>query len=278
MKNTSYFFSKYSIIEEDVPADTVLNTMIKRTEDEEFKPLVPVAYAGVSQDTERNYGLLDRVWRNFAEGAAPFPLNMNVPEAADRMELIADVIGQFAGIGVGLIPFALLTGTGAAAPLGVAGGAAKIGHARKAYAALKSASKLYNQSRKGGSGAEKALKLADKDYIRAQKWWKKAGVGELEVAGSGLLGKAPGYSEWLLKVGAEKSWVNALPIIKNASGAKIAKAVDLGVRNLGAFALYGQAKTPYSASLTERLQTLSSDAASASRACCRRGEVFRCSG
>ena len=169
----------------------------------------------------------------------------------------------------------MLTGSGGGAPIGVAGGASKIAHARKAYQALKKGSSLYTQAMKGGAGAKKATNLAIKQQAIAAKWWKKAGISEREVLGSGILQKVSfpmqvakkydvtGYTDWLLKIGTEKSWVNALPIIKNASGAKIAKTVDLGIRNLGAFALYGQAKTPYSSSLTERLQTLSADAASA---------------
>ena len=56
--------------------------------------------------------------------------------------------------------------------------------------------------------------------------------------------------------------VNALPGLRNVAGVKVAKAVDLGLRNIGMFSMYGQAKLPYLSSATERMYTLTADAAS----------------
>ena len=94
----SGIFSKYALDIEDTPTDTVLNRAIQRTEAETPTPLTSIptgiSYSGVSQETERNFSIMNRVWRNFIEGAVPIPVDMDVPEAANRMELIADVIGS----------------------------------------------------------------------------------------------------------------------------------------------------------------------------------------
>ena len=107
----------FTFPEEEAVAPTVIDNIVNRAQDE--MPLPMPMLQGTSEDTERSMGLFDRWWRRFMEGALPVPTGdmFATPDAADRAEMITDVFGSFMGIGVGMLPFALITGTGGGAPV-----------------------------------------------------------------------------------------------------------------------------------------------------------------
>ena len=99
--------------------------------------------------------LSSRFWARFKEGVVPDivfgDMSSNLDEPATSYELITDVAGSMAGIGIGMIPFALMTGTG------VGTGAGALGLASKGSKALKTARTLVKAGRL--KGASKILKL-----------------------------------------------------------------------------------------------------------------------
>ena len=179
----------FTFPEEEAVAPTVIDNIVNRAPDE--MPLPMPMLQGTSEDTERSMGLFDRWWRRFMEGALPVPTGdmFATPDAADRAEMVTDVFGSFMGIGVGMLPFALITGTGGGAPVGVAGGAAKVKQARQAYKLMKDGSKFLKQAQKGGVGADDIAVLARNKFDEGVKILDKIGLKRTDIVGSGLLGK-----------------------------------------------------------------------------------------
>ena len=104
---------------------------------------------------EKYRDLSSRFWAKFKEGVLPFEWGTtDIDEHATTYELIADVAGGLTGVGIGMIPFALMTGTGVGTAAGLTGLGVK---GAKAAKTLKTARTLIKAGRL--KGASKYLKL-----------------------------------------------------------------------------------------------------------------------
>jgi len=203
----------------------------------------PPKYKPLHAPKETGYGerFAKRAWEAFV------PLGMYEPEMEEAEgfgEQFAGALGSGAGFVLGAWPFALLTG-GLSVPVKAAQAATRVG-------------KLIQRARK----AEEAGKKGYRTSKEIQDWlWKSYGDKSAKnyiskealtwsESGMGLLGKNELYRRGL------ESMVNKGQV-------KLAKALDMGIKNLATFSLYGQTHMKPNSPLEQRWESLKADAVTA---------------
>ena len=208
-----------------------------------------------SEDRPINMGLVSRFFNRALEAAAPFPYDRDVPDAVDRSEVITDAFGQLLGVPLGMLPFAFVTG-GYGIPVAAV---SKMSKLKSAYAILRNANKFA----RAGNLAKQAKAVKQANAI-----FKEIDMTADVITSGGIIGGTKAFKpfrDWMLRFGAgETKWSTSLAKMHEKLPSITARAADLGLRNLGTFSMYGQAKVAYPWQLRteERLKALSTDAIS----------------
>ena len=211
---------------------------IERKEAEE-----PPKYTPSYAPKHTGYG--ERFFKRFAEASLPFGLyEPEMEEAEGFAEQFSGALGSGAGFMLGAYPFAILTG-GLSVPLKSAQAVTRVG-------------KIMQRARSAAEAGKKGYRSVDeiqdwltnsyvsknaKNYIseEALRWTTK---------GTGLLGKNELYRRGLESMAANGQ-------------VRLAKALDMGIRNFATFSLYGQTHMKPNSPLEQRWSQLKGDTVTA---------------
>lgn len=199
---------------------------------------------------QKDYGLFERVNARFWEQFIPFGFESDVPYSQDEewtSDRIGELVGGFAGFGLSFAAEAAVLG-GTSLPLTSARRIAKLAKWRKM---AQSGQRLIDlgQVRKGTKLIGEATQGFTKETARLMK------EGKMTPGPRGLLGRSDMYNDMLLKVGSgHKMGIGGKTLGASFKGnPKIANALDLGIRNMLAFQVHGQAHMDIKSSFEERL-------------------------
>ena len=197
----------------------------------------PPKYIHIRTPQHTGYG--ERFFKRFAEGLTP--LGLYEPEMEDAEgfgESLIGALGSGFGFVLGALPFAVATG-GVSVPMKSAQAVSRIGRIiERAKAAEKAGKKGYRTAKEIEDWVTGSLKVKTAKNLIPDK---------ALIPGTGILGRTELYRR-------------GMQSLAYSGRMKTAKALDMGVRNLATFSLYGQTHMKPNSPLEQRWEQLEADA------------------
>tara|TARA_R100000808_G_scaffold7247_2_gene21427 strand:+ start:2132 stop:8977 length:6846 start_codon:yes stop_codon:yes gene_type:complete len=216
---------------------TGLPTIKKKMEEE------PPIYKPISIPEQTS--AMGRFGKRFVEAAVPFGLyEPELEEAEGFTEQFAGAMGSGFGFFAGALPITILTG-GVSVPLKSAQAVSRLGKI------VDRAKKAELAGKKGYRTVDETLSWIDK-FVEGKKGNKIKNMfpQEAMIPGTGLLGRSDLYRR-------------GMQSLAYSGRMKTAKALDMGIRNLTTFSLYGQTHMKPNSPLEQRWESLKADVATA---------------
>lgn len=216
---------------------TGLPTIKKKVEEE------PPIYKPISAPEQTS--AMGRFGKRLLEAA--IPLGMYEPEMEEAEgfgEQFAGAMGSGIGFFAGALPFMALTG-GVSVPIKAAQSIGRLGKI------VDRAKKAEQAGKKGYRSVDETLKWID-DFVipKESTRLKNLMPTNANIPGTGLIGKSELYRR-------------GVQSLAYSGRIKTAKALDMGVRNLATFSLYGQTHMKPNSPLEQRWEALQADAVTA---------------